>query len=126
MIEGGGIDIIGHADKMHYNAMTYRPGLLDEPWYDELVHAYLARIVELGYIVEINTKAYEDTHTFFPNQRYFRYLCQLGARVMVNSDAHYPDRIASGRSQALRQLSSAGFHLVTEWVGSSWCQVHLA
>ena len=126
LIEGGGFDIIGHADKMHYNAMTYRPGLLDEPWYDELVHAYLARIVELGYIVEINTKAYEDTHTFFPNQRYFRYLCQLGARVMVNSDAHYPDRIACGRKQALHQLWLAGFRFVTEWVNGNWCQVPLA
>ena len=34
MVELGGFDIVGHADKMHYNASCYRPGLLDEPWYD--------------------------------------------------------------------------------------------
>ena len=32
MIELGGFDILGHADKMHYNSACYRPGLLDEPW----------------------------------------------------------------------------------------------
>lgn len=37
MLELGGFDIVGHADKMHYNAACYRLGLLDEPWYDELV-----------------------------------------------------------------------------------------
>ena len=31
MVELGGFDILGHADKMHYNASCYRPGLLDEP-----------------------------------------------------------------------------------------------
>ena len=32
MMELGGFDILGHADKMHYNAACYRPGLLDEIW----------------------------------------------------------------------------------------------
>ena len=36
MVELGGFDIVGHADKMHYNASAYHPGLLDEPWYDAL------------------------------------------------------------------------------------------
>ena len=44
MLELGGFDIVGHADKMHYNAACYRPGLLEEPWYDELVRAYFADI----------------------------------------------------------------------------------
>ena len=37
MLELGGFDVVGHADKMHYNAACYRPGLLDEVWYDTLV-----------------------------------------------------------------------------------------
>lgn len=41
MLELGGFDIVGHADKMHYNASCYRPGLLDEPWYDMLVKSIL-------------------------------------------------------------------------------------
>ena len=44
MVELGGFDIVGHADKMHYNASCYRPGLLDEVWYDTLVRDYFAEI----------------------------------------------------------------------------------
>lgn len=58
MVELGGLDIVGHADKMHYNASCYRPGLLDEAWYDTLVRDYFAVIAARGYMVEINTKSY--------------------------------------------------------------------
>lgn len=122
MLDAGGFDIVGHPDKMHYNALCYRPGLLDEPWYDAMVRGYLAKIVEKGYVVEVNTKAYEETYTFFPNERYYTYLYYLGARVQVNSDAHYPDKIASGRETALQALWNAGFRTVTEWHHGEWRQ----
>ena len=125
MLDAGGFDIVGHPDKMHYNASCYRPGLLDESWYDNLVRSYLARIVEKGYIVEVNTKAYDETHTLFPNVRYYTYLYQLGAKVQVNSDAHYPDKIANGRQAALQALWNAGFRTVTEWHNGGWQQVPL-
>ena len=125
MLDAGGFDIVGHPDKMHYNASCYRPGLLDESWYDNLVRSYLARIVEKGYIVEVNTKAYEDTHTFFPNERYYTFLYNIGAKVQVNSDAHYPDKIANGRQAALQALWNAGFRTVTEWHNGGWQQVPL-
>lgn len=64
MLDLGGFDIVGHADKMHYNASCYRPGLLDELWYDRLLHRYFTTIAEHGYIVEINTKSYHDLGTF--------------------------------------------------------------
>ena len=54
MVELGGFDIVGHADKMHYNASCYRPGLLDEPWYDTLVRGYFTAIAEHGYIVGLS------------------------------------------------------------------------
>ena len=126
MLEAGGFDIVGHPDKMHYNASCYRTGLLDEPWYDEMVHSYLAKIVEKGYVVEVNTKAYEDTHTFFPNERYYTYLYNIGAKVQVNSDAHYPDKISSGRKAALQALWRAGFRTVTEWHDGRWQQVPIS
>ena len=71
MLELGGFDIVGHADKMHYNASCYRPGLLDEPWYDMLVKEYFEDIAARGYQVEINTKSYHELGTFYPNERYF-------------------------------------------------------
>ena len=118
MVELGGFDILGHADKMHYNASCYRPGLLDG--YDALVRDYFAEIARHGYIVEINTKSYHDLGTFYPNERYFPLLKVLGIRVQVNSDAHYPERINNSRAEALAALKKVGFDTVVEWHGGQW------
>lgn len=120
MLELGSFDIVGHADKMHYNAACYRPGLLDEPWYDRLVKEYFALIAHRGYQVEINTKAYHDLGTFYPNERYFTHLHELGIRVQVNSDSHYPERINNGRPEALKSLKKAGYETVMEMYGGEW------
>ena len=71
MVELGGFDILGHADKMHYNASCYHPGLLDEPWYEALMKDYFSLVASRGYLVEINTKAYDSLGTFYPNSRYW-------------------------------------------------------
>lgn len=120
MLELGGFDIVGHADKIHYNASAFRPGILDEPWYDDLVCACFREIARHGYQMEINTKAYRELGTFYPNERYFSYLRQLGIPVQVNSDAHYPDRINYGRKEALQALRRAGFKNVMEMHGGRW------
>ena len=120
MVELGGFDIVGHADKMHYNASCYRPGLLDEAWYDTLVRDYFAVIAARGYMVEINTKSYHELGTFYPNERYFPFLKELGIRVQVNSDAHYPERINNARFEGLAALKKAGFTSVVEWHGGKW------
>ncbi len=120
MVELGGFDIVGHADKMHYNASYYRPGVLDEPWYDTLMHDYFAEIARQGYMVEINTKAFFQLGTFYPNERYFPLFKELGIQVQVNSDAHYPEKINSGRSEALAALKKAGYTTVMEMYGGKW------
>lgn len=120
MVELGGFDIIGHADKMHYNASCYRPGLLDESWYESLLRDYFSEIARRGYIVEINTKAYHDLGTFYPNERYFSLLKELHIPIQVNSDAHYPERINYGRPEALVALKKAGISSVIEWHQGGW------
>lgn len=126
MTELGGFDILGHADKLHYNAACYRPGLLDETWYNDLMHDYFSEVACRDYIVEINTKALSYLGVFFPNERYFTLLRELGVRVQVNSDAHYPERIDSGRSEALEALKKAGFNTVTEMHAGKWVDVEIA
>lgn len=120
MLELGGFDIVGHADKMHYNASCYRPGLLDEPWYDQLVHTYFTDIAQRGYQVEINTKSYHDLGTFYPNERYFSTLHDLGIKLQVNSDSHYPEKINNGRPEALQAIKRAGYDSVMELHGGQW------
>ena len=85
-----------------------------------MVRKYFTAIAEYGYIVEINTKSYHDLGTFYPNKRYFSFLKELGIRVQVNSDAHYPERINNGRVEALAALKKAGFTSVAEWHNGKW------
>lgn len=123
MIELGGFDILGHADKMHYNASCYRPGLLDELWYEELMRNYFQEVARRGYMVEINTKAYHLLGTFYPNERYFNLLKELGIRVQVNSDAHYPEKVNNARPEALTALLQAGHREVMELHEGVWVAV---
>lgn len=120
MLESGGFDIVGHADKIHRNASCYRPGLIDEPWYDDLVRNFFAEIARRGYQMEVNTKTYLETGIFFPNERYFSYLRELGIPLQVNSDAHYPHCINNGRLQALQALRNAGYSEVMEMQCGRW------
>lgn len=125
MAELGGFDIVGHADKIHYNAAWCRPGILEEPWYDRLVSDYFADIARRGYQVEINTKARRELGTFYPDERYFPLLRELGIRVQVNSDAHYPERVDSGMAEACRALRRAGFTSVMRLCGGQWTEAPL-
>lgn len=126
MIELGGFDIIGHADKMLYNSLLYRSTLLDEPWCRDLVYDYFSTIAKCGYIVEVNTKSYESNKIFYPNQKYFSLIRDLGVRVMVNSDSHSPEKINSGRLTALELLRSVGFTTVVERYNNEWQDVKIS
>ena len=123
MVELGGFDILGHADKMHYNASCYHPGLLDEPWYEALMKDYFSLVASRGYLVEINTKAFDSLGTFYPNSRYWELMKEYQIKVLVNSDAHYPERINAGRMEALRLLQAKGFAAVAELHQGSWREV---
>lgn len=106
MLAAGGFDILGHFDKISQNASYFKPGIEDEPWYRRLVDDYIDHIIHKGCIIEINTKAREEHGRFFPHERYWKRLLQAGADIMVNSDAHYADRIASSRDEAFEMLDS--------------------
>ena len=45
---------------------------------------------------------------------------ELGVRVKVNSDAHYPERINNARAEALAALKKAGFPSGVEWHDRKW------
>ena len=95
---------IGHFDKIGLNASLYSTGIDEQPWYDRLVINLLEAILDHGYIIEINTKAWQQHNRFFPNQKYFPLLKKYNAPIIVNSDAHYPALIDSGRPEALQLL----------------------
>ena len=105
MVEEGGFDIVGHMDKIGYNASQYCEGIDEEPWFDKLVIDLFENIMDHHLIVEINTKAWLQRNRFYPNLKYFGMLKRFNAPVLVNSDAHYPTLLNSGRDDALKLLS---------------------
>lgn len=108
MIEAGGFDILGHFDKVGQNASAYAPGIEDGSHYRSLVLGLIDMIVERGLTIELNTKARREHGRFFPGERYLPQLVGAGVTILVNSDAHYPDRIEASRDEALNILSALG------------------
>jgi len=112
MIEKGGFDILGHFDKIGFNASSFRPGIEDEPWYQRHIDNVIDAVKATGIIVEINTKAYPApvgaseaeqavyVPRMFPSPRTIRRLVSAGVPLAVNSDAHYSSRITAGRDAA--------------------------
>lgn len=104
MVETGGFDIIGHFDKIRYNADYYQPGISREPWYRALVNDLIDRIVATHIIVEVNTKALEASGVLFPEPELLPRLVAAHTPIVVNSDAHFPDKVNAGRNATLAML----------------------
>ncbi len=101
MIEHGGFDVIGHFDKIGYNASCYSPGITAQAWYKRLVGTVIDAIMDHRLTVEINTKARDRAGRFFPEEAYFPLLKKYGATVVINSDTHVPALLEAGREEAL-------------------------
>lgn len=120
MIDAGGFDMLGHFDKIGFNASTYKPGIESEPWYrrhiDDVIDAVRSRS-EL--VVEVNTKAYlpgvgvseKEAMAYvpriFPSPEVIKRLVSAGIPLAINSDAHYSSRITAGRAEAFAIIDSS-------------------
>lgn len=58
MVEAGGFDFVGHADKISYNAGICQPDLFRQDWFTGMLKEYFTLIAERGIMMEINTKAF--------------------------------------------------------------------
>lgn len=105
MIEDGGFEILGHFDKIAGNAALADPEIENAAWYEALVDDVLSHASSAGVIVEINTKSYADKKRFFPAFRWWDKIRNASLPVVVNSDAHYPDKVNAGREEALKLLT---------------------
>ena len=106
MIRLGGFDIIGHYDKIYHNAAHFLPGIEEQKWFIDRIDQLTDEVIASGLTVEINTKARTDHHRFFPHQRHWKRLKDAGVTLIVNSDAHDPEKINASRSEALSLLRS--------------------
>lgn len=120
MVGLGGFDIVGHADKIAYNASFCQEDVTEQEWYKQKVRDLFAYIAEKGYMMEINTKAFHQLGIFYPSENNFSTIKEMRIPVLVNSDSHFPELVNDGRVEALQALKSAGINSVMELVGGSW------
>lgn len=104
MVETGGFDIIGHFDKIKHNAGSIMGDLELTPWYKKHIDDLIDAIIASGVVVEINTKSWKEYGQLFPAQRHWKRLLSSGVQLVVNSDAHYVDRINAARPEVLKSL----------------------
>lgn len=118
MIDAGGFDIIGHFDKIGFNASHFRPDIENEAWYKAHIECVIKAIKEKGLIAEVNTKAWEApvnatekqckeyTPRLFPSADTISMLKNARIPLVVNSDTHYPSRLNCGREAAFNIIDN--------------------
>ena len=123
MIEAGGIDIVGHMDKIYMNGHKCEGFSFDADWYQKPFKAVLDLIAQKGLMVEVNTKNLIKKQQIFPRKEYLGLLKDMNIPVMVNSDCHYPDLVNDGRTEAFEILKEIGFKTTRELIKGSWQDV---
>lgn len=123
MVELGGFDFVGHANKISHNVEQCDPLFVDGDWYKRQLIDFFTLVAEKNLMVEINTKAYLQKGCFFPRIENWDMLKKLNIPIMVNSDAHYPELVNAGRFDALRLLKEKGFETVRVLNAGKWEEV---
>lgn len=109
MLERGGFHLLGHLDKIAANASQADPSIEDQPWYAALIDDVLRHALDAQVAVEVNTKAFEKTGRFFPDLRWWTCLKDYSLTPVVDSDAHWPDKINAGRQEAFAKMCQFDF-----------------
>ena len=100
MVQAGGLDIIGHFDKVIMNGIEYDPHLADTALYRHRIERMIECIAAAGIAAEINTKAIDTRGRFFPDASLFQSIKRAGITLLVNSDVHFSNLVNFGRNQA--------------------------
>ena len=123
MVENGGFEIVGHADKIYMNGSRHPDFDFHAAWYQKPLEDYLDLIAQKGLIVEINTKNMIHKKQTFPRLETLKALYLRHIPVMVNSDCHFPDLVNDGREETLAILKETGFKTTRELVKGVWQDV---
>lgn len=105
MLERGGFELLGHFDKIAGNASKADSMIEENGWYEALVDDVIEMSRSAGVVVEINTKAYEDTGRFYPSEKWWGKLIEAGVPVAFDSDAHWAEKVCSGRAEAIKKFA---------------------
>jgi histidinol-phosphatase (PHP family) len=125
MVERGGVDIVGHMDKIYMNGYRCAGFSMEDKWYTDCVKDYIHLIAEKGLMIEINTKNLVRKEHTYPHRMFFPLIKKLQIPVMVNSDCHFPNLVNDGREAAFDLLKAYGFRATRELIGGKWTDVPL-
>lgn len=126
MVEAGGIDIVGHIDKIYMNGHRREGFSFDADWYQKPFLDCLDLIAEKGLMVEINTKNLTRKQQTFPHNQYLSQLQARNIPILVNSDCHFPDLVNDGREAAFALLREVGFKTTRELIEGRWQDVAIS
>ena len=119
-VQKGEFQIIGHFD------VITKFGLYDgdDPLYRRLAAEALEEVLKSGRFLEVNTGAmargYRENP--YPDKFLLRLAAKNGAKAVLSGDAHRPDRIAFGFSEAVRLLKECGFSSVWRFSKGAFCE----
>ena len=100
----GLFDFMAHPDLVRI--FRYYPSHNAEDLYRELA----VQLKKSGVAFEINTNGMnKPLRDFYPDRRYLHIFREEGVPVLVNSDAHRPDRLGQHFDEAYRLVRAAGF-----------------
>lgn len=104
MLEQGGVDLLGHFDKIAGNASCADSTIEDCGWYESLIDDVISHVKGKDIVVEINTKAFADKGRFYPAERWWPKLIEAGLTLAVDSDTHYATKVEESRGEAFARL----------------------
>lgn len=120
-------DIIGHLDLI--TKLNGEGAYFDEDaaWYRELCGDVARKIKDSGCIVELNTGGISRGYRKepYPSRQFLELFYELGAPVMLNSDAHSADRLDFWFDEGEALLREIGFRSVMQLQGGRFVDVEL-
>jgi len=120
MIEKGGFDIVGHLDKITMHGSKYEDFKFQEKWFADLVTPVYELIKSKNLILEINTKSFIEKGITFPHQHFFPLINEIGVKIVMNSDCHYPTNVIDGFFPVSKLLKQAGFKTMQQLIDREW------
>jgi len=121
MVRAGGIDIVGHLDRILYNNLDERHFSEAAPWYRQAIEETLQTIAKQHTIVELNMRGcYAPLCSPNPGLWILKRCRELGIRLTIGTDAHRPEYVARGLERAAQLLHRAGYTAIWQLASGKW------
>jgi histidinol-phosphatase (PHP family) len=125
MVTEGAPDIVGHLDKIKMQNKDRSQFDEADLWYRSAIRDTLTVIRDAGSIVEVNTRGVyqRKTTTIYPSPWVIGEMRKMQIPVTLSSDAHHPDDLVNGFTQAAETLLHAGIKKIRILSEGKWRDV---